>query len=76
KDMLERSVSDVEAQVAAVQSGKFGPSWIVAQEITAHDAEEFLAVTQDDLSRGNEAVVYSGAQPFDWTEAQLEQLAE
>ncbi|WP_269801506.1 hypothetical protein [Planococcus sp. MB-3u-03] len=39
--MLERSVSDVDAQVAAVQSGKFGPSWIVAQEITAHDAEEF-----------------------------------
>ncbi|WP_269801507.1 hypothetical protein [Planococcus sp. MB-3u-03] len=34
-------------------------------------------MTEDDLSaRGNEAVVYSGAQPFDWTEAQLEQLAE
>ncbi|WP_083389032.1 methylmalonyl-CoA mutase family protein [Planococcus maritimus] len=76
KDMLERSVSDVEAQAAAVQSGKYGDSWIVAQEITAHDAKEFLSVTADDLSRGNEAVVYSGAKPFDWTEAQLDQLAE
>ncbi|MFP8782334.1 methylmalonyl-CoA mutase family protein [Planococcus plakortidis] len=76
KEMLERSVSDVDAQVAAVQSGKFGPSWIVAQEITAHDAEEFLAVTEDDLSRGNEAVVYSGAQPFEWSETQLGRLAE
>ncbi|WP_271852520.1 methylmalonyl-CoA mutase family protein [Planococcus maritimus] len=76
KDMLERSVSDVEAQAAAVQSGKYGDSWIVAQEITAHDAKEFLSVTGDDLSRGNEAVVYSGAKPFDWTEAQLDQLAE
>ena len=76
KDMLERSVSDVEAQAAAVQSGKYSDSWIVAQEITAHDAEEFLSVTEEDLSRGNEAVVYSGAKPFNWTEAQLDQLAE
>lgn len=76
KDMLERSVSDVEAQAAAVQSGKYSDSWIVAQEITAHDAEEFLTVTEEDLSRGNEAVVYSGAKPFNWTEAQLDQLAE
>lgn len=76
KSMLERSVSDVDSQVAAVQSGKFGPSWIVAQEVTAHDAQEFLDATQDSLSRGNEAVVYSGAQPFDWTDGQLEQLAE
>src|SRR5690606_16046136 len=76
KEMLERTVSDIDAQVAAVQGGKFGPSWIVAQEITAHDAEQFLAVTEDDLSRGKEAVAYSGAQPFDWTEAQLERHAE
>ncbi|MGM0898122.1 MAG: methylmalonyl-CoA mutase family protein [Bacillota bacterium] len=76
KSMLERSVSDVDSQVAAVQSGKYGPSWIVAQEVTAHDAQEFLDATHDSLSRGNEAVVYSGAQPFDWTDGQLEQLAE
>ncbi|MBT2582260.1 methylmalonyl-CoA mutase family protein [Planococcus sp. ISL-109] len=75
ESMLERTVSDVNAQTAAVQSGKFQSSWIVAQEIAAEDAEMFLTVTKEDLARGNEAIVYTSAHPFDWTEVQLEELA-
>lgn len=75
ESMLERTVSDVDAQTATVQSGKFQSSWIVAQEIAADDAETFLSVTKDDLARGNEAIVYTSAHPFDWSDAQLEELA-
>ncbi|MEK6269022.1 MAG: methylmalonyl-CoA mutase family protein [Planococcus sp. (in: firmicutes)] len=76
KDMLDRFGSYVPAQVAAIQHGKHQPSWLVSQEVTADSAEEYLTLMKDDLLRGNETVVYSGFRKFEWTDEQLNELAQ
>lgn len=76
KDMLEQLGSYITAQTAAVQQGKHQPNWLVSQEVMADSAEEYLALMKDDILRGNETVVYKGFRKFDWTDAQLAELAE
>src|SRR5690606_8226283 len=74
--MLEQLGSYITAQTAAVQQGKHQPNWLVSQEVMADSAEEYLALMKDDILRGNETVVYKGFRKFDWTDAQLAELAE
>lgn len=75
KNMLDQLGSYVPAQVAAIQHGKYQPSWLVAQEVTAESAEQYLTLMKDDILRGNETVVYTGFGKFDWTDEQLSELA-
>src|SRR5690606_23963480 len=76
KDMLEQLGDYLPAQTAAVQQGKHQPSWLVSQEVMADSAEQYLALMKDDILRGNETVVYTGFRKFEWTDAQLGELAE
>lgn len=76
KNMLDQLGSYLPKQVAAIQHGKHQPSWLVSQEVMADSAEEYLALMQDDILRGNETVVYTGFRKFEWTDAQLSELAE
>lgn len=76
KDMLDQLGSYVPGQVAAIQYGKHQPSWLVSQEVTADTAEEYLILMKDDLLRGNETIVYTGYRKFEWTDEQLNELAE
>ncbi|ANU24843.1 methylmalonyl-CoA mutase [Planococcus donghaensis] len=76
KDMLDRLGSYLPAQVAAIQHGKHQPSWLVSQEVTADSAAEYLTLMKDDLSRGNETVVYTGFHKFEWSDEQLTELAQ
>ncbi|MGB6409273.1 MAG: methylmalonyl-CoA mutase family protein [Planococcus donghaensis] len=76
KDMLDGLGSYVPAQVAAIQHGKHQSSWLVSQEVIADSAAEYLNLMKDDLSRGNETVVYSGFRKFEWTDEQLNELAQ
>lgn len=75
KNMLDQLGSYIPAQVAAIQHGKHQPSWLVAQEVMADSAQEFLALMKDDLLRGNETIVYTGFRKFDWTDDQFTELA-
>ncbi|WP_256204316.1 hypothetical protein [Planococcus faecalis] len=76
KNMLDQLGSYVPAQVGAIQHGKYQPSWLVAQEVMAESAEQYLTLVKDDILRGNETVVYTGFGKFDWTDEQLSELAE
>ena len=76
KDMLEQLGDYVPAQVTAIQHGKHQPSWLVSQEVMADSAQEYLSLMKEDILRGNETVVYTGFQKFDWTDEQLIELAE
>ncbi|MDQ0430097.1 methylmalonyl-CoA mutase [Planomicrobium stackebrandtii] len=76
KNMLDQLESYIPEQVAAIQHGKHQPSWLVSQEVMADSAQEYLALMQDDLLRGNETVVYTGFRKFEWTDEQLTELAE
>lgn len=76
KEMLKKSGSAIENQVKSVQNGKKLPGWFVAQETTASTAEEFLAAINENLTRGNEMVVYTSSQKVEWSEEQLKNLAE
>lgn len=75
KEMLGQLGDYIPTQVAAIQQGKHQPNWLVAQEVTADSAQEYLALMKDDILRGNETVVYTGFSKFDWTDEQLTELA-
>lgn len=75
KEMLKKAGSAIENQVKSVQNGKKLPGWFVAQETKASTAEEFLAAINENLTRGNEMVVYTSSQKVEWSEEQLKNLA-
>lgn len=50
--------------------------WTIAQLVSAGQADLFLQQAEESLERGNEAIAYSGVNPFDWSEEQLQQLAQ
>ncbi|HSI67322.1 MAG TPA: methylmalonyl-CoA mutase family protein [Planococcus sp. (in: firmicutes)] len=76
KDMLAKIQSTVTLQAAAVQSSKDQPGWRVAQEVAVDSAAQFLSTVREDLSRGNETIVYTSATELSWTDAELQELAE
>lgn len=76
KEMLEKLGSSIQLQTAAVQSEKQFPAWLIAQEVEADSAEAFLSAVENELSKGSDAVVYTAARKFEWTEAHFRQLAE
>ena len=76
KDMLAKIQSTVTMQAAAVQSSKDQPGWRVAQEVAVDSAAQFLSTVREDLSRGNETIVYTSVKELSWTDAELQELAE
>lgn len=76
KEMLDQLGSYIPAQVAAIQHAKHQPSWLVSQEVMADSAQEYLALMKDDILRGNETIVYTGFRKFEWTDEQLNELAD
>jgi methylmalonyl-CoA mutase len=76
KDMLSKIQSTLNLQAAAVQSSKDQPGWQVAQEVAADSAAQFLSIMRDDLSRGNETIVYTSKTDLSWTDEELQELAE
>ncbi|MDN7240518.1 methylmalonyl-CoA mutase family protein [Planococcus sp. N028] len=75
KEMLDSLGNALPLQVAAVQNSKTKPGWLVAQEVDAISAKDFLAKIKEDLARGNEMIVYTSFQKMDWTDSELEELA-
>lgn len=76
KEMLEKLGSQVSVQANAVKNSKQLPGWLVAQEVLADSAADFLAKAKEDLLRGNEMIVYTSSQEFEWTDEELKKLAE
>lgn len=76
KEMLAQLGDLPLMQQEAVISGKGEAGWLVAQEVLAESPEDFLLKTKEDLAKGNEVVVYTSSQQFDWTDHSLKQLAE
>lgn len=75
KEMLERILHSAENQAAAVQNGKRLPGWFIAQETAAETAGEFLKAAKEDISKGNEMIVYTSHKNLVWSDAELEELA-
>lgn len=75
KEMIDQLGDQQHIQAEVVKAGKRHPGWLVAQEVTANTAADFLAKVKGDLERGNEVIVYTSAQGIEWEEQELEQLA-
>ncbi|XKE96219.1 methylmalonyl-CoA mutase family protein [Metaplanococcus flavidus] len=76
KEMLE-NLGDLPAfQQDAVRNGKKEAGWLIAQEVLSESPSDFLVKTKEDLLKGNDMVVYTSSQEFNWTDQELAQLAE
>ncbi|QUW22301.1 methylmalonyl-CoA mutase [Sporosarcina sp. Marseille-Q4063] len=62
--------------IATIREAKQQTGWIVAQQQYALDAKSFIAELTNSIERGNEAIIYDGANPFEWDEKSLEKLAK
>ncbi|WP_052131506.1 methylmalonyl-CoA mutase family protein [Planococcus sp. CAU13] len=76
KEMLEELGELPAFQQEAVRTGKRSAGWLVAQEVLAESPEDFLLKTKEDLTKGNEMVVYTSSRQFEWTDTALERLAD
>lgn len=76
KEMLE-SLGDLPGfQQEAVRNGKQEAGWLVAQEVLVESPEDFLTKTKEDLTKGNNVVVYTSSAKFVWSEEELKRLAD
>ncbi|MFD1030678.1 methylmalonyl-CoA mutase family protein [Metaplanococcus flavidus] len=76
QEMLNKLGGITDFQQEAVRSGKRKAGWLIAQEVLTDSPEDFLAKTKEDLSKGNDMVVYTSSHEFDWTDSSLKQLAK
>lgn len=62
---------------AVISHSKNQANWLIAQTTKANSASEFLHKAKEQLSLGNDMIVYKGASSsWSWTANELEQLAE
>jgi methylmalonyl-CoA mutase len=76
KDIMNERSAFLPQQTAAVQHGKKQPGWLVAQEVEAASPKDYLAALKEDLARGNEMAVYTSFKKMDWSDAELQELAD
>lgn len=76
KEMFDKLGGLAAFQQEAFRTSKKAPGWLIAQEVLTDSPEDFLAKTKEDLSKGNDMVVYTSSLEFDWTDSTLRQLAE
>lgn len=76
KEMFDKIGGLAAFQQEAIRTGKNKAGWLIAQEVLTDSPEDFLAKTKEDLSKGNDMVVYTSSHEFDWTDSTLRQLAE
>lgn len=73
EEHLNKSLNYTEIISSAKQDSK----WMVAQPTIATSAHEFLQKTVDQLSRGNDMIVYlASTSSFEWSSAELNQLKD
>lgn len=76
KEMFDKLGGLAAFQQEAFRSTKKNAGWLIAQEVLADSPEDFLTKTKEDLKKGNDMLVYTSSQEFDWTDSTLKQLAE
>nr|WP_249023493.1 methylmalonyl-CoA mutase family protein [Planococcus salinarum] len=76
KEMFDKLGGLTAFQQEAFRTGKKKAGWLIAQEVLPDSPEDFLAKTKEDLSKGNDMVVYTSSLEFEWTDSSLRQLAE
>lgn len=76
KEMFDKIGGLAAFQQEAIRTGKNTAGWLIAQEVLTDSPEDFLSKTKEDLSKGNDMVVYTSSHEFDWTDSTLRQLAE
>lgn len=67
---------DNSTTIDTIRQAKKQPGWIVAQQQYATDGKSFVAELTSSIERGNEAIVYDGANQLEWDEKSLEKLAK
>lgn len=60
----------------AIREAKNQFGWIIAQMQYKEDAEGFLQSLEESIQRGNEAIVYNGTTPIEWSKESLKKLAK
>jgi methylmalonyl-CoA mutase len=71
EDQLDNSTT-----LDTIRQAKKQPGWIVAQQQYATDGKSFVAELTSSIERGNEAIVYDGANQLEWDEKSLEKLSK
>ncbi|MCZ8537979.1 methylmalonyl-CoA mutase family protein [Paenisporosarcina quisquiliarum] len=62
---------------AVISHSKKQANWLIAQKTKANSASDFLHKAKEQLSLGNDMIVYKGtSSSWSWTANELEQLAE
>ncbi|MFC5603491.1 methylmalonyl-CoA mutase family protein [Sporosarcina koreensis] len=60
---------------SVVRSSKRNAGWIIAQQTIASDGADYIEQLEESIEKGNEAIVYDGEHPFNWTDDQLQKLS-
>ncbi|TWT09171.1 methylmalonyl-CoA mutase family protein [Planomicrobium sp. CPCC 101079] len=76
KEMLESLGAFLPVQVQAIRNGKQKPGWLVAQEVEADSAADFLVEAKEAVARGNEMIVYTSSKKLEWQDHELKELAD
>lgn len=63
-------------RLQTIRKGISTQDWTIAQPIYSTDGATFIEEMMDTLHKGNEAIVYNGAHPVKWEEANLTALAK
>lgn len=73
EEHLKKSLNYAEM----ISSSKQDSKWMIAQPAVATSAHEFLQKTVDQLSRGNDMIVYlASTSSFEWSSEELNQLKD
>lgn len=77
KEQTERDLGKRQKELLqSIRAGQKSSDWIIAQRTYTSDSKTYIEEVKEALEKGNEAIVYDGAQAVDWKEEDLKTLAE
>ena len=76
QETLKKLHNKLDTMTATIRHTKNTSSWTIAQDNYAGSDTDFLKALTDSIERGNEAIVYNGDRPLNWSKSVLEELSE
>ncbi len=76
QETLKELHNKLDTMTATIRHTKDTSSWTIAQDNYAKTDSDFLTALTDSIERGNEAIVYHGDRPLNWSKSVLDELSE
>lgn len=76
KEQVEENLPNQSSLLQTIRYSMKTPDWTIAQQSYATNGEQFVNEVKESLEKGNEAIVYDGSRPVEWSENSLKELAK